>query len=114
MKRLKTHQKRERHWRRLIEEWKQSQQSIEAFCRSQQLSVSSFYLWRKKLAQLSAPPLNEVPSFVPVRLAEESPKALKLYLPNGCWVTLESHFDKPLLKKLLTCVEVSNVDVTGG
>src|SRR4051812_21659063 len=50
---------RVRAWRELIEAWKQSGLSINAFCRGQQLTRSNFDRWRRILA---AKPAAEPPS----------------------------------------------------
>jgi len=44
----------ESDWRRLIEEWAQSGQSQEAFCRTRGLALSSLGHWRRKLKGESA------------------------------------------------------------
>ncbi len=44
-------QAKERFWRRLLHEWRQSGQSIRAFCRKRAVSEPSFYAWRRTLAQ---------------------------------------------------------------
>ena len=46
-----TQRKRSREqWLQLINEQAESELSVAAFCRQAQLSVSSFYQWRKKFA----------------------------------------------------------------
>jgi hypothetical protein len=42
---------KERRWRRLLQQWRGSRQSVREFCYSQELTEASFYAWRRKLAQ---------------------------------------------------------------
>jgi hypothetical protein len=63
---------RVRTWRELIEAWKRSSQTINAFCRDRKLTRSNFDRWRRILA---AEPGESKPSsvsaFVPVRVVGE-------------------------------------------
>ena len=59
-------------WRATIDAWKRSGQTVNAFCRSRQLTRSNFDRWRRILAAES----NESspapsPAFVPVRVVAE-------------------------------------------
>lgn len=38
-----------RQWQQLVNDWQRSGQSVAAFCQSQHLTPSNFYLWRKRL-----------------------------------------------------------------
>jgi hypothetical protein len=61
-----------RTWRALIETWKQSGQTINAFCRDRKLTRSNFDRWRRILArdpsESSSPPSS---AFVPLRIVAE-------------------------------------------
>ena len=59
-------------WQILVEAWKRSGQTINAFCRDRKLTRSNFDRWRRILAAESSessalPP----PAFVPVRVVAE-------------------------------------------
>ena len=65
---------RARIWRELINAWKQSDQTINAFCRDRKLTRSNFDRWRRILARgpsdssrAESPPS----AFVPVRVVAE-------------------------------------------
>jgi hypothetical protein len=61
--------KRVRIWRELIDAWKQSGQSVNAFCRDRKLTRSNFDRWRRILATpLSGSPRDEASAFVPLRV----------------------------------------------
>jgi hypothetical protein len=63
---------RVRAWRELIDAWKQSGLSINAFCHAQQLTRSNFDRWRRILAaKPNVPPRSEAPAFVPLRVVAE-------------------------------------------
>lgn len=42
-------------WRQRLARFAQSAQTIEAFCRQERVSASSFYHWRQRLGQAAAP-----------------------------------------------------------
>ena len=61
-----------RVWRAVIADWKRSGQTINAFCRTRQLTRSNFDRWRRILAteaDISSPP--SASAFVPVRVVAE-------------------------------------------
>ena len=60
---------RVRVWRQLIDAWKQSGLSINAFCRDRKLTRSNFDRWRRILAVPPEEP--RPPAFVPVRIVAE-------------------------------------------
>ncbi len=66
---------RARIWRELIDAWKRSGQSINAFCRDRKLTRSNFDRWRRILAcdPRQSPRGEESPSatFVPLRIVAE-------------------------------------------
>jgi hypothetical protein len=70
----------EQFWRRAIARWKNSGQSIRAFCAAYQLSEASFHGWRRELAKRDQANLPAV-SFVPLQLRTEA--LLEVALPNG-------------------------------
>jgi hypothetical protein len=73
---------RVRVWRDLIEAWRRSGQTVNAFCRDRNLTRSNFDRWRRILA---AKPTQSKPSsstsFVPLRVVAE-PMA-EVVLPSG-------------------------------
>ena len=63
---------RVRAWRQRIAAWKQSGQTINAFCRERKLTRSNFDRWRRILsAELGQSPPSSSPAFVPVRVVAE-------------------------------------------
>jgi hypothetical protein len=70
-------------WRRRLQRFRRSRQSIVAFCREEGVSPPSFYLWRKRLAgAIPRPPAAGPPAgFRPVRLTAAA--GVSVQLPGG-------------------------------
>ena len=63
---------RARSWRELVDTWKRSGQTINAFCRHRKLTRSNFDRWRRILAsEPSESPATTSSSFVPIRVVAE-------------------------------------------
>src|SRR3954465_15803921 len=71
-----------RRWAARLERFAAGNHTVVAFCATEGVSESNFYLWRRRLAQPS--PANE-PTIVPIRVppppAPASP--IELALPSG-------------------------------
>lgn len=69
------HPEKIRAWQDILDAWKRSGQSINAFCRDRKLTRSNFDRWRRILARDSreSPRGEESPSaaFVPLRIVAE-------------------------------------------
>ena len=71
-------------WRRRFRRFHKSRQSVAAFCREEGISPASFYLWKKRLAQVSglvSPAVNRPSGFHPVRLLAAA--GVDVQLPGG-------------------------------
>ncbi len=78
-----THQEKCRYWQTQLAVQVQSGLSKAAFCRREQLSLSSFHYWTSKLSAQTAMPEHRL---IPVRVCDESPRAepmLTLTSPGG-------------------------------
>jgi hypothetical protein len=75
---------RVRVWRDLLDDWKRSGQTVNAFCRDRRLTRSNFDRWRRILA--TEPARSKPCPFVPVRVVAE-PTA-EVVLPSGVVVRL--------------------------
>lgn len=92
-------------WRATIDAWKRSGQTINAFCRSRQLTRSNFDRWRRILARdpsdssrAESPPS----AFVPVRVVAE-PMA-EIILESGIVVRLPLGASADAVTRLVTAV----------
>jgi hypothetical protein len=66
-------------WRSRLRRFESSGMSVTRFCRSEEVSVPSFYHWRKRLAL--GPGNKGTPLFVPVHVTQSA--AVEICLPNG-------------------------------
>lgn len=78
---LSTREGRRAYWREHIENWQQSGQSKQAYCREHGLKSASLYRWCGKLLRGE----QRRPQFIPVRLPTIPAKryAIELMLVNG-------------------------------
>jgi hypothetical protein len=94
---------KERQWRQIIREWRQSGLSVRVFCARRGLAQPSFYAWRRELVQRDA----EQAAFVPVHvLGGARPAAtLEVVLEGGRTLRVASGFDPATLRQLLAVLE---------
>ncbi len=103
---------KERFWRRMVQQWRGSGQNVRAFCAAHDLTESSFYAWRRTLAQRdlqasgcrgSQAPERSVrpPLFVPVQVSAMPSVPLEVVLERGQVVRVPAGFDATTLRQLL-------------
>jgi hypothetical protein len=74
---------RVRVWRDVLDAWKRSGQSVNAFCRDRKLTRSNFDRWRRILAaEPTESEPSSSPSFVPLRVVAE-PTTIKFNHKSG-------------------------------
>ena len=74
-------------WRRRLGRFARSKSSVAEFCRSEKVSVASFYQWRKKLTETGLGDQGTTqPTFLPVQVATTA--SLQVAFPNGATLTL--------------------------
>jgi hypothetical protein len=94
---------RVRAWRQRIAAWKQSGQTINAFCRERKLTRSNFDRWRRILtAETSEQPRGAAPAFVPVRVVAEP--VAEVVLPSGLVVRLPVNTAPEAVTRLVAAV----------
>ena len=114
---------KERRWRRVVTEWRQSGLSIREFCDWQALSEASFYSWRRELSKRDremssdgASSMRNVPAvataqFLPVHVVSDavpdsrSLRCLEVDLPAGVRLRIPAGFDRQTLVDVLTALE---------
>ena len=98
------------YWRQQIADWKQSGQTIRAFCSERNLTESQFHLWKRCSASSPRAPAGSVkdptPAFVPVSVAglRGSPITLKIH---GATLRIEPGVDVELLRTVLQSLKAS-------
>lgn len=96
-----------RAWQATIEAWKQSGQTVNAFCRARQLTRSNFDRWRRILATESrASPPPRPPAFVPIRVVAE-PMA-EIVLRSGVVVRVPLGATPKAVTRLVAAVGVAS------
>jgi hypothetical protein len=86
-------ERKERQWRRRINQWRASGLSVPAFCARHDLAPARFYHWRRVLERRAA----EEPTFVPVQVVADAvstrASALEVVLSDGRTVRVAPGFD---------------------
>lgn len=85
-------------WMRRMQRYAQSSFSVAEFCRREDVSVQSFYYWKRKLDG-SAP----TPAFVPVEVQPLAAEAT-VALPGGSVVTLPAAGSREQLTRLIAAI----------
>ena len=93
-------------WLERIQSWQQSGLSQSAWCQRNDISISKFGYWKRKLETVSAARPAQHSAFVPVRPAQEpvEPGAgsqLTIALPNGMTVSGINETNLSLVKQLI-------------
>ena len=95
--------RKEQHWRRLIQLWKNSGLTVRAFCVRHHITQPSFYAWRHELQRRDA-----ATAFVPVHVETNDQLArvtsiptIEVVLAGGRSVRITSGFDPSTLRQLL-------------
>jgi hypothetical protein len=86
-------------WRQRIAQQESSGQTVRAFCRAQQLTEHSFYLWRRQLGALASKPV----SFALVETNKPSQAPVELILTSG--ETLRIPADAATLRLVLSVLQ---------
>jgi transposase len=115
---------KERSWRRLIQRWRRSGQTIRDFCAEHEVSEPSFFAWRRTIAerdgdrQRGRPRSNaggggddgektqDPPAFAPLRVVSTpAGTPFEVVLRDGCIVRVPAGFDPTTLRQLLALLE---------
>jgi hypothetical protein len=86
-----TNSQKRTQWLDRLDRFAESNLSVAEFCRQEQVSVASFYQWRRKLAETTfqVDGRRQSPTFLPVHVA--GPADLEVNFPNGARLTLPLH-----------------------
>lgn len=101
--------KKELYWRGVVRRWERSRQTktIRAFCEAHGLSEPSFYTWRRTIAERDQRQSEDIPDFVPVRVAPAAagPALEVVGGPSERVVRVPTGFDADTLRRLLAVLE---------
>ena len=99
-------ERKQRQWRRRINDWRASGLSVRDFCARHGLAPARFYHWRRVLERRAA---EEPAAFVPVHVVADAistrTSALEVVLTDGRTVRVTPGFDVATLRKLLAVLE---------
>jgi transposase-like protein len=81
-------QQKQQHWLAILSQQKNSGLTITQFCSEHKINISTFYAWRKKIANHSADklPAAKMPKLVPLMIHDASfitELSLSITTPNG-------------------------------
>jgi hypothetical protein len=101
---------REQFWRETITTWKESGQSIRAFCAARGIAEATFFVKRRELARREQPAqpvaLTPSPSFAAVRVIAEP--VVEVVLPTGLLVRVPSSADPVAVARLVAALGASS------
>jgi hypothetical protein len=84
---MKKDRRTPQQWQKLITDWQHSGQSVAEFCKEQHLTLSNFYLWRKRLdtavPETTLPPWIALSSSPAMDTVNDNDWQLELSLPGG-------------------------------
>jgi hypothetical protein len=94
-------------WRKVIEQQRQSDLSVSAYCRQRGVSAASFFAWRRRLGDEAG-----VGGFKPVKLvsdgrgqSERGDGVIELRLRGGRRLRVRHGFDRGMLVELVETLE---------
>ena len=88
-------------WAERLSRYHASSLTVKAFCQAENISVPSFYQWKKKLAQAD---VLRPPAFVPVELSGQAGDELDLVLPGGATLKIPEKIDEAAMRKVFAAV----------
>lgn len=94
-------------WAERLDRYRASSLTVKAFCQAENVSVPSFYHWKKRLAQAEA-----APTFVPVNLTNQASDDLDLVLPGGATLKLHVRLDEAAIRKVIAATLAATFQVT--
>ena len=88
-------------WHQRLARFQSSGLSVARFCAAEQLSVPSFYAWRRRLRDRTAAP--DPAPLVPVQVRDAAPP-VELLLPSGALLRLQPGCDLAFVRALLAAL----------
>jgi hypothetical protein len=98
-------QQKIKHWQNIFEQQHRSDLTIIQFCRDNKINVSTFYGWRKRLADKTQPikPQQVIP-FVIHEQPLTQPSMIKITTPTGYQLDFDSTLMPQTLSQLLSAL----------
>ena len=96
------HDDRDQFWRDTITAWKESGQSVRAFCAARGVSQATFFARRRELADPNVRPAAPSPAFAAIRVVPD-PTA-EVVLPTGLVVRVPVGTDPAVVARLVAAL----------
>ncbi len=88
---------------KLIEQWRQSDLTQNAFCEQQSVRYHVFHYWYKRYREQHAGPQSNVASFVKLQIAKAaSSGSVEVYYPGGTRIIFHEPVSSSYLKALIS------------
>jgi len=98
--------KKEQHWQRIFQLQAESGLNKSQFCKRNNITVSTFYAWTKKLSP-QPPKITKKQKVVPLILPQaKSDQQLTLTLPNGYQFSFPTSLEPSKLQQFLSVLSV--------
>jgi hypothetical protein len=94
--------------KRLIAQWRTSNESAASFARRHQIPPWTFWYWRRKLASAPTQPTTPTPSFVPVQFArQDSLPVIEIVLRGGERLQVRAGASADLVRAAVSALRVT-------
>jgi len=96
-----------RRWVERLKRFASANQTVAAFCAAEGVSLSNFYLWRRRLAQSAPSPAVPIPTLVPIHVAppHRPTTPIELTLPSGVTLQFPADVSPEMLVAVLQGLE---------
>ena len=104
---------REAFWRRMFQDQERSGLSVAEFCRCEDLTLATFYYWRRQMTQRDAASVPsadhsespQVPTFAQIHVVDEPENAdVEVLAPNGLIVRIPEAAGSDHVRRVLEIV----------
>ncbi len=96
-------------WQEVIQEFEQSDLSSTEFCKLKDLSLQTFYQWRRKLRPAPSTPLEPKQTLVPVRIVSEASAdrtyAIQVLTTTGVSLRVDSAMPPSQIAQLIVAID---------
>ena len=97
-------------WQMVIDTCRESDLSVVAFCKKEDISVSAYYYWRKKLVDSHPKSKRKTPpAFIEVALDQSNAAVLELVLSSGNTLRINHGADNKMLIDVLSALRQADL-----
>ena len=96
-------------WERRLRRFDPSQMTVADFCRREEVSVASYYYWKRQIRPTSIEATTGEPMFVPVNVKPASVAEVRIELPGGATIHIPSDASPDIFHACIVASRVSEV-----